>query len=71
MLDMGFIRDIRKVLKVIPSNRQNLLFSATFSSEIKQLAAELLNKPMEIQVAHQNTTAEQARRRNYDIYAPA
>ena len=59
MLDMGFIRDIRKVLKVIPSNRQNLLFSATFSSEIKQLAGELLNKPMEIQVARQNTTVEQ------------
>jgi len=59
MLDMGFIRDIRKVLKAIPTNRQNLLFSATFSSEIKQLAGELLNKPMEIQVARQNTTAEQ------------
>jgi ATP-dependent RNA helicase RhlE len=59
MLDMGFIRDIRKVLKVIPKNRQNLLFSATFSTEIKQLANELLNAPMEIQVARQNTTAEQ------------
>jgi ATP-dependent RNA helicase RhlE len=59
MLDMGFIRDIRKVLKVIPPMRQNLLFSATFSKEIKQLANELLNAPMEIQVARQNTTAEQ------------
>jgi ATP-dependent RNA helicase RhlE len=59
MLDMGFIRDIRKVLKVIPKNRQNLLFSATFSTEIKQLANELLNAPMEIQVTRQNTTAEQ------------
>ena len=59
MLDMGFIRDIRKVLKVIPKNRQNLLFSATFSTEIKQLANELLNAPMEIQVARQNTTVEQ------------
>jgi len=59
MLDMGFIRDIRKVLKAIPSQRQNLLFSATFSNEIKQLASELLNSPMEIQIARQNTTAEQ------------
>jgi len=59
MLDMGFVRDIRKVLKAIPSNRQNLLFSATFSKDIKQLANELLNAPMEIQVARQNTTAEQ------------
>jgi ATP-dependent RNA helicase RhlE len=59
MLDMGFIRDIRKVLNAIPKNRQNLLFSATFSKDIKQLANELLNAPMEIQVARQNTTAEQ------------
>jgi ATP-dependent RNA helicase RhlE len=59
MLDMGFIRDIRKVLKAIPPVRQNLLFSATFSKDIKQLANELLDAPMEIQVARQNTTAEQ------------
>jgi len=59
MLDMGFIRDIRKVLQVMPSNRQNLLFSATFSKDIKQLANELLNAPLEIQVARKNTTAEQ------------
>jgi len=56
---MGFIRDIRKVMQAIPANRQNLLFSATFSRDIKQLANELLNAPMEIQVARQNTTAEQ------------
>ncbi len=58
MLDMGFIRDIRKVLKVLPKERQNLLFSATFSKEIKQLAANTLNSPTEIQVAQQNTTAD-------------
>lgn len=58
MLDMGFIRDIRKVLKVLPKERQNLLFSATFSKEIKQLAASTLNSPAEIQVAQQNTTAD-------------
>jgi ATP-dependent RNA helicase RhlE len=59
MLDMGFVRDIKKVLKAIPPMRQNLLFSATFSKDIKQLANELLDAPMEIQVARQNTTAEQ------------
>lgn len=59
MLDMGFIRDIRKILKVLPVKRQNLLFSATFSQEIKQLAAGLLNSPVEVQVARQNTTADQ------------
>ncbi len=59
MLDMGFIRDIEKVLRVMPRNRQNLLFSATFSNDIKQLANRLLNAPMEIQIARQNTTAEQ------------
>jgi ATP-dependent RNA helicase RhlE len=59
MLDMGFIRDIQKVLRVLPSNRQNLLFSATFSRDIKKLAMELLHDPMEIQVARQNMTASQ------------
>ncbi len=59
MLDMGFIRDIQKILRVMRGSRQNLLFSATFSREIKQLANQLLNAPMEIQVARQNTTAEQ------------
>jgi ATP-dependent RNA helicase RhlE len=51
MLDMGFIRDIRKVMKALPRERQNLLFSATFSSEIRRLANDLLNSPTEIQVA--------------------
>ncbi|TDJ44223.1 MAG: DEAD/DEAH box helicase [Gammaproteobacteria bacterium] len=59
MLDMGFIRDIRKILKALPSERQNLLFSATFSQEIKRLAGDLLNSPTEIQVARRNTAAEQ------------
>ena len=52
MLDMGFIRDIRKILKLLPAERQNLLFSATFSKEIRNLASSLLNSPAE------NTTAE-------------
>ena len=58
MLDMGFIRDIRKVLKALPVQRQNLLFSATFSEDIRRLAADLLNQPTEIQVSPRNTTVE-------------
>jgi len=58
MLDMGFIRDIRKILNVIPKSRQTLLFSATFSREIKKLASEFLTNPAEIQVTPQNTAAE-------------
>ena len=58
MLDMGFIRDIRKILNVIPKQRQTLLFSATFSREIKVLASEFLKQPAEIQVTPQNTAAE-------------
>ena len=58
MLDMGFIRDIRKILALLPKQRQNLLFSATFSSGIKQLANSLLNKPSVVEVARQNTAAE-------------
>jgi ATP-dependent RNA helicase RhlE len=58
MLDMGFIHDIKKVLAVLPPVRQNLLFSATFSDEIKALADRLLNSPQLIEVARRNTTAE-------------
>jgi ATP-dependent RNA helicase RhlE len=58
MLDMGFIRDIRKILNVIPKQRQTLLFSATFSREIKSLASEFLQRPAEIQVTPQNTATE-------------
>jgi len=58
MLDMGFIRDIRKILALIPRQRQTLLFSATFSTEIKRLANELLNSPSLIEVARQNAAAE-------------
>jgi ATP-dependent RNA helicase RhlE len=58
MLDMGFIRDIRQIIKALPAKRQNLLFSATFSQEIRELANKLLNNPSEIQVAPRNTTAD-------------
>ncbi|MBK4736809.1 DEAD/DEAH box helicase [Noviherbaspirillum pedocola] len=58
MLDMGFIRDIRKVLQALPPKRQNLLFSATFADEIRALADNLLNSPATIEVARRNSTAE-------------
>ncbi len=57
MLDMGFIHDIKRILALLPKNRQNLLFSATFSGEIRQLAKGLLNNPVEVSVSPQNTTA--------------
>ena len=58
MLDMGFIRDIRKIAAMIPQSRQTLLFSATMAPEITKLANTLLNKPAEIRIAPQGTTAE-------------
>ena len=58
MLDMGFIRDIRKVLALLPKHKQTLFFSATFSDEIKRLANELLNSPALIEVARRNTASE-------------
>ncbi len=58
MLDMGFIHDIKKVLKILPVKRQNLLFSATFSDEIKRLAGGFLKNPQMIEVAKQNAPAE-------------
>jgi ATP-dependent RNA helicase RhlE len=61
MLDMGFIRDIRRVIGALPKRRQNLLFSATFSTEIRRLAADLLNAPIEIQATPRNTPSARAR----------
>ena len=58
MLDMGFIRDIKKILALLPKQRQNLLFSATFSDEIKALADGLLHKPGFVEVARRNTASE-------------
>ncbi len=57
MLDMGFIRDIRKILAALPAKRQNLLFSATFSDEIRQLAKGMVNNPVEISVNPANQAA--------------
>ena len=58
MLDMGFIRDIRKILALLPRKRQNLLFFATFSDEMKKLADSLLNSPALVEVARRNTAKE-------------
>jgi len=59
MLDMGFIHDIKKLMKMMPQKRQTLLFSATFSTDIKKLASGLLKDPVLVEVARENTTAEQ------------
>lgn len=58
MLDMGFIHDINTVIGMMPENKQSLLFSATFSKEIKKLSQGLLNEPELIEVARENSTAE-------------
>ncbi len=58
MLDMGFLRDIKKILALLPKRRQNLLFSATFSKEIKQLAGDFLHHPVLVEATPQNTTVE-------------
>lgn len=57
MLDMGFIRDIKKIIAALPPKRQNLLFSATFSDDIRDLAKGLVNNPVEISVTPRNATA--------------
>ncbi|MFU8784203.1 DEAD/DEAH box helicase [Aliidiomarina sp.] len=67
MLDMGFIHDIKKIIKVLPPKRQNLLFSATFSNEIRELAKGLVNNPVEISVAPPNTTAERVEQKVYPV----
>jgi len=58
MLDMGFIHDIRKILSYLPKKRQNLMFSATFSTEIRNLAKSMVNNPVEISVSPRNTTVK-------------
>src|SRR5690606_35091367 len=58
MLDMGFLRDIKKIMAIIPTKRQNLLFSATFSKDIKALANDILNHPVLVEATPENTTVE-------------
>ncbi len=58
MLDMGFLRDIERILKVLPAKRQNLLFSATFSKDIKKLAMGILHNPVHVEATPENTTVD-------------
>jgi ATP-dependent RNA helicase RhlE len=67
MLDMGFIHDIKKVLAKLPPKRQNLLFSATFSEDIRGLADRLLDRPALIEVAPRNATADRVRQQVYRV----
>ncbi|AAV82384.1 DEAD/DEAH box helicase [Idiomarina loihiensis] len=67
MLDMGFIHDIKKVMKLIPEKRQTLLFSATFSSEIKALSQQFMQQPKLIEVARQNAAADTIEQRVYPV----
>lgn len=67
MLDMGFIHDIKKILKVLPAKRQNLMFSATFSDDIRKLAKGLVNNPVEISVTPRNATAKTVEQYIYQV----
>ena len=67
MLDMGFIRDIKRILPLLPKVRQNLLFSATFSREIRELAAGILRNPLSVEVAPPNTTADRVQQCIYQV----
>ena len=67
MLDMGFLPDIKRILALLPRERQNLLFSATFSDEIKALADKLLNRPQTIEVAPRNSTVDAIRQRVHPV----
>lgn len=67
MLDMGFINDIKKIIKLLPPKRQTLLFSATFSNDIRELAKGLLKSPVEIAVAPPNATAEPIKQTVYEV----
>ncbi|MDP9482026.1 MAG: DEAD/DEAH box helicase [Chloroflexota bacterium] len=67
MLDMGFIRDIRRIIALLPKQRQNLLFSATFSNEIRGLAATILDNPAQVQIARRNAPIELVRQVVYPV----
>ena len=67
MLDMGFIHDIRKIIAKLPKNRQTLMFSATFSKEIRQLAQTLVRNPVEISVSPRNTTVDAINQRVFPV----
>ena len=67
MLDMGFLPDLQRIINLLPKKRQNLMFSATFSPEIKKLAASFLNDPLLIEVARSNATAERVTQVVYKV----
>lgn len=67
MLDMGFIHDIKKILALVPKYRQNLLFSATFSNDIRKLATGFMNNPVSVDVAPRNTAAETVKQQVYKV----
>jgi ATP-dependent RNA helicase RhlE len=67
MLDMGFLRDIERILKVLPSKRQNLMFSATFSKDIKKLAMGILHHPVHVEATPENTTVDAIIQKVYPV----
>ena len=67
MLDMGFIRDIRKIMALLPRRRQNLMFSATFSDDIRKLAKTICHNPVEIDVAPRNSTVAAISQKVYQL----
>ena len=67
MLDMGFLRDIKKILSLLPKTRQTLLFSATFSPDIRELAKRMVNDPVEISISPKTTTAERVEQSIYSV----
>ncbi|MFY0607109.1 MAG: DEAD/DEAH box helicase [Cyclobacteriaceae bacterium] len=67
MLDMGFVRDIKKIMALIPEKRQSLLFSATFNKEIKALAKGILRNPVPVEATPENTTAEKVNQKIYRV----
>ncbi|MDI5950549.1 DEAD/DEAH box helicase [Flavobacterium yafengii] len=67
MLDMGFVRDIERIIKVLPSKRQNLMFSATFSKDIKKLAMGILHNPVHVEATPENTTVDAIIQKVYPV----
>jgi len=67
MLDMGFLRDIERVIKMMPEKRQNLMFSATFSSDIKKLAHGILQHPVQVEATPENTTVDAIKQKVYRV----
>ena len=67
MLDMGFLRDIERVMKLMPAKRQNLMFSATFSKDIKKLAYSILNNPIQVEATPENTAVEVIQQKVYRV----